>query len=578
MLDNVLSVISAGWMDGNRAEIYKNDTQIIPTNILVGHHVCIFDRATLEFVDYKLFNIKGVAGDDEKYINFLDTLSSEYLLAIAISSDGDVSNAALREKIRGIGSKYIDSLQLASSWSIMGYKGASQGSVPEKYTLATNGVAAIDTIIPFLADGGSMLTSEIGFSGNWKKIIVNQETPSNSTIAYTPVGINEDGELDTLAQLNLHDSIADLSHIDAKYYTKIKILADFVASNDNQSPILESLGVDYDMIPELATNYQVVSLEKDTLQQGEDANLSFYVYNVGESTADSFKVTVDVVKPDNSKERVFEELIDSIGTEKRKKFNISYNTNAFNGARTFSISIDSEDKVLELYEDNNFYNIPFFVIGDTTKPTMNLTFDGNDLFDGEYISAQPKIKVELSEPSLIPITDTSSIIIFLNNSYINYKGNEEVINVNYSETNPKVTVDYTPTLEDGEYTLRVFGKDASGNIGDSAGISKSFNVQSDAQLLNVYNYPNPFSNDTYFTFKLTQIPDEIKIKVFTVAGRLIKEIILNSSQLNYDLNKVYWDGRDVDGDVIGNGVYLYKVIMDVAGKKQDVIQKLAIVR
>ncbi len=98
------------------------------------------------------------------------------------------------------------------------------------------------------------------------------------------------------------------------------------------------------------------------------------------------------------------------------------------------------------------------------------------------------------------------------------------------------------------------------------------------KLLNVYNYPNPFVDDTYFTFKLTQIPDEIKIKVFTIAGRLIKEFILNSSQLNFDLNKVYWDGRDQDGDQIGNGVYLYKVIMDVDGKKQDITQKLAVVR
>ncbi len=209
---------------------------------------------------------------------------------------------------------------------------------------------------------------------------------------------------------------------------------------------------------------------------------------------------------------------------------------------------------------------------------MNLTFNGNDIFDGEYISSQPQIKIELSDPSLIPIIDTSSINIFLNNNYINYSGNEDNLSVNYSTSNPKVTVNYTPTLEDGEYTIRVFGKDASGNISDSSGLSKSFNVQSDAKLLNVYNYPNPFSTETYFTFKLTQIPDEIKIKVFTVAGRLIKEIILNSSQLNYDLNKIYWDGRDDDGDLLGNGVYLYKVIMDVEGKKQDVTQKLAVVR
>ncbi|MCB0731172.1 MAG: T9SS type A sorting domain-containing protein, partial [Ignavibacteriae bacterium] len=424
-----------------------------------------------------------------------------------------------------------------------------------------------------------LIVPNIGPSSTWNNIIVRDSLLNNSKITYKPILISQvDYSEDTLDALNFVNGEASLNFIDAKKYPYIKLLAEFEAGDNNTSPELYSLGVDYVGIPELAINYQVVSVEKDTVNQGEDANLQFYVYNVGESRADSFQVKVEVVKQDNSKEKIFETLIDSLGSEKRKKFNITYSTANFNGPRTFSISIDTENKVTELYEDNNFFNIPFYVVGDTTQPSLKLTFDGNDIFDGEYISNQPNIKIELTDPSLVPITDTSSVNIFLNNNYIHYLGNENILNVNYSESNPKVTLNYTPTLEDGEYTLRVFGKDASGNVADSGGIRKSFIVQSDPKLLNVYNYPNPITNDTYFTFKLTQIPDEIKIKVFTIAGRLIKEIELNRTQLNYDLNKIYWDGRDDDGDLIGNGVYLYKVIMDVAGKKQDVTQKLAVVR
>ncbi|MBK7981688.1 MAG: T9SS type A sorting domain-containing protein [Ignavibacteriae bacterium] len=179
---------------------------------------------------------------------------------------------------------------------------------------------------------------------------------------------------------------------------------------------------------------------------------------------------------------------------------------------------------------------------------------------------------------MVPISDTTAVAVFLNNKYISYFSNPEILKINYSSTNPKVTVNYNPILEDGEYTLKVLGRDASGNIDQTSGITRNFNVMSEPKLLEVYNYPNPFGSETYFTFKLTQIPDEINIKVFTVAGRLIKEFELSSNQLNYDLNKIYWDGKDNDGDMIGNGVYLYKVIMDVDGKKQDVTQKLAVVR
>ncbi len=89
--------------------------------------------------------------------------------------------------------------------------------------------------------------------------------------------------------LAIQDSVADLSFINAEQYPKIKILAEFTASDDQQSPVLNSLGVDYRDVAELALNYQVVSVERDSIIQGEQNKLKFYVYNVGESKADSFR-------------------------------------------------------------------------------------------------------------------------------------------------------------------------------------------------------------------------------------------------------------------------------------------------
>ena len=126
--------------------------------------------------------------------------------------------------------------------------------------------------------------------------------------------------------------------------------------------------------------------------------------------------------------------------------------------------------------------------------------------------------------------------------------------------------------------LKVFGKNSLDNVADSSGLEKQFRVSNEVKLLDVYNYPNPTSGETHFTFKLTQIPDEIKIKIYTIAGRLIKEINIPPTDLKYDFNKIFWDGRDEDGDIPGNGVYLYKVILTAGEKTEKVIQKLAIVR
>ena len=99
-------------------------------------------------------------------------------------------------------------------------------------------------------------------------------------------------------------------------------------------------------------------------------------------------------------------------------------------------------------------------------------------------------------------------------------------------------------------------------------------------MLNVYNYPNPFKNDTYFSFRLTQIPEELRIKIYTVAGRLLKEFNISQAEIGNNLNSVivHWDGRDQDGDLVANGVYFYNVIMKTGDKVKNIMQKLAVIR
>ncbi len=166
--------------------------------------------------------------------------------------------------------------------------------------------------------------------------------------------------------------------------------------------------------PELAINYQVVSTSADTVLIGENVNLNFSVYNVGETTADSFKVMVDIINDDNTRQSIFEQTVDSLGAGERQYFEVIHNTSLGSGSKTFLINIDSDKEITELFEDNNFYTIPFFIKPDTTIPILNITFDGNDILDGDYISTEPEIKIELTDPSLLPINDPSSVMIFLN--------------------------------------------------------------------------------------------------------------------------------------------------------------------
>jgi hypothetical protein len=133
-------------------------------------------------------------------------------------------------------------------------------------------------------------------------------------------------------------------------------------------------------------------------------------------------------------------------------------------------------------------------------------------------------------------------------------------------------------MDEGDYSLLVKAWDVFNNFTSEESF---FTVVSDDQLVvrNVFNYPNPFSNNTTFTFQhnLTRTID-VNVKVYTIAGRMIKQIDVEN--VDQKFVKLNWDGRDEDGDILANGTYLYKIIVKTQDGdfNQSVIGKMAVIR
>ncbi len=571
-----LKVLSAGFNDGNTALIELNEQNLIPENTLRGHNVVLLKDSTFEFVKYFLFDLYGDSKAAHEYGNLLDTLSQKYLVLFAVSDEGTVSSASLRDKIKMFGSKFIDKIKFRNSWAMVGKKGALPGSVPEAYAPMFGGRVQIDSTITTRYTSGSFITGKIGPAAGWKALVLQDNAVMNSSVIYKLLGIKIDESTDTLATAISSNSIIDLSTMDAIKYPFIKVIGRVSAQHNSDSPRINSLAVDYINLPELALNYQTVMINKDTLTRGEPAKLSFFLTNVGETNTDNFKVKVEVVKQDNSQEQVFEQIVSSIAAGDRKLFNVEYNTAKCTSTANFIITADCENSIKELYKDNNIFSVPFIIKENELPSSLSILFDGKDITDGDYISSTPNIRIELTDPSFLPVSDTNRVRFYLNDKVVSYLGG--FVSYNFSEANPKFTIDYKPVLADGSYELKVVTQNSAGVSNSTSNLSRKFIVSAKLQLLYVYNYPNPFSGETYFTFKLSQIPDEMKIKLFTVAGRQIKEINISPSELKYDFNKIYWDGRDNDANLISNGVYFYKIIARKGRDAISEIRKLAVVR
>ncbi len=133
-------------------------------------------------------------------------------------------------------------------------------------------------------------------------------------------------------------------------------------------------------------------------------------------------------------------------------------------------------------------------------------------------------------------------------------------------------------LQEGEYTIEVKAWDVFNNFSKE---NSSFTVTSgsDLDVRDVYNYPNPFSSSTTFTFQQNLAsPIDFKIKIYTVAGRLIREIERYGFSGGFVTTD--WDGTDADGNLVANGTYLYKIIINSTDGQfnKSVIGKLAVIR
>ncbi|MDD5688217.1 MAG: discoidin domain-containing protein [Elusimicrobia bacterium] len=85
-------------------------------------------------------------------------------------------------------------------------------------------------------------------------------------------------------------------------------------------------------------------------------------------------------------------------------------------------------------------------------------------------------------------------------------------------------------------------------------------------LNNIKVYPSPYNPATAVNgkLKITNLPINSIVKLYTVTGDIIREL----REIDYgNLGWLEWDGKNDNGDKVGKGVYIYK-IEDAAGNKK----------
>jgi hypothetical protein len=505
--------------------------------------------------------------------------------SVVLFSIGDAGYASWSASLIGkLGELGVSAAQVASLLPgepvvIWGKKGASPGSArvirtsippPDQQELQHN------ETITGRESQGVMTSVRIGPALQWHDLIVRvKDTEPADTYSFHVKGYGLSGGSGT-DLLTVPGS--SMLSVDASTYPYIDVAFDVSDPVNLTASQMKKWLVIHDPSPEgLLTELSPVV--QSSYQEGEVFTLNFAFVNLGTVPfQDSLVVEYETKNQSTGMRDLRTRKIAAPAVGDSTTFSLTITTKGKVGTNDFGLRVNPRVEPEQYYDNNQAeYNSLFEVKADRTNPVIDVAIDGRHILDGEIVSSSPQIFFQIKdENKLLLKTDTTGVNLFLK-----YPGASDFQRVAFSRSDvtwqPATSssgfnATFTPAgLPDGMFTLKIEATDASGNSAGGEPYQIRFEIIGESTMSNFYPYPNPFSTSTRFVFTLTgnEVPDQIKIQILTVSGRVVREIgedEIGPIHIGNNMTEFAWDGRDEFGDRLANGVYLYRVIARINGQ------------
>ena len=544
----------------------------------------------------------GNATDRKKAMDFMDNIIPigsyvvvrsmiieplGYFFANDFKQDESLYGAgnSLYHRLKNAGFADIDSFNRPRSFVFIYRKGVNSFTPVSKFSINQFDKVEFNTVFTLTQSSGTILSPLFGQAQKWKQLVfAGNRTDAFDVVKLQVIGTKANATVaDTLFTLNDTQTIVDISSISAATYPYLQLFLT-VTDTTKLSPYqLRYWRLLYDAVPEGAIAPNIKYTFKDTLEAGENLSVGLAFKNISEvAFSDSIVVKLQVVDKSNNTTTLTATKLKKIAAGDTTLIITNINTQNFTGNNTLLVDVNPNNSQPEQYHFNNFVYKNFFVKGDGIKPVLDVTFDGIHILNNDIVAAKPAVRIKLKDESkFLALDDTSLVTVQLrypDNSLRKYKFNTDTLRfipANLATGENVATIDFAPyLLSDGTYELIVTGKDKSSNASGTQEYRVAFTVYNKAAISNVFNYPNPFTTSTAFAFTLTGsvVPQNIKIQVLTVTGKIVREITkdeLGPIHIGNNITQFKWDGTDMFGAKLGNGVYLYRVVTNLNGNALD---------
>ncbi|WP_139920750.1 C25 family cysteine peptidase [Hymenobacter sp. DG01] len=437
----------------------------------------------------------------------------------------------------------------------------------------------------------TVTSTRIGPAQEWQSLHHTIRTSPTGNYTLRLLGIDSLGTVKEL-MANVGSRLQSLAGISAKEYPYLQLQAVLRETGSGPAPQLEQWLVTYQGVPEGVVRRDVVlasnptSYDAATLaRQARTGTLTIPVTFQNVADFDFTDPLVAHILVRDNANRVVQKNVVFRGSpllaHSQRTYEVKLNIVGLNGTLSGQITMNPRRQPEQFYFNNELALPSFEVENRDTAPVLDVAFDGRHLLNGDIVSAQPIVSIQLRDADrLRPMKDRSAFIVTLTQpnatSSIPVDLNAAGITFVADSAQGTARLEYQPgkakPLADGVYTLEVQGRDGSGNLAGSEPYRITFEVISNSSITNVFPYPNPVISKTKFVFTLTgsTVPRNMKIQIVSLTGRVVKEIMmadLGPLRIGNNISEYAWDGTDDYGDRLANGTYLYRVVLDDPSSK-----------
>ncbi|MBI5372188.1 MAG: hypothetical protein HZA79_09220 [Sphingobacteriales bacterium] len=492
---------------------------------------------------------------------------------------------SLYHYLKNAGLSSIDSFYRARPWALI-YKKNDPSFTPK--WLMGEGMYDNPTLsadCPTRDTVGFVTSPVFGPAKAWKQLKWRGNSDAvGDTATVDIVGITPEGNEQTLfSGLTTAQQDFDVSSVDAESYPYLKLK---MRSLDNVgfTPYqLRYWRITYVPVPEGAVAPNLYLSVKDTVEVGEPYYFKIGFKNVSEMAFDSLKIKMVITDKNNVPHIVPMPRRRPLPVNDTLQIGAVVGTGGIPGPNTVFIEANPDNDQLEQHHFNNFAFRNLYVKPDSLNPIMDVTFDGMHILNRDIVSSKPDIIVKLKdEAKWMALDDTTLLTLqvrYPNGSLRRFYFNNDTLQFIPAGQTPvtdnTATLNFKPYFQqDGEYEMIISGKDKSNNEAGAIEYRVLFEVINKPMISNMLNYPNPFTSSTAFVFTITgnEVPQNIKIEIMTVTGKIVREITkdeLGPLRIGRNITEFKWDGTDQYGQKLANGIYLYRVITNLNGKALD---------